>query len=84
MISLLETAANVGAGAFAKAARRTIASAMGLLLSTCFFLVSLAFFTLAAYRALAVTIGDIHTPLIIGGSYLVVALVALVIVQSRR
>lgn len=84
MVALLEALAAAGTMALASAARRTAASVAGLLLSAVLLLTSVAFFTLAAYRALAEAIGAIHAPLVVGGAYLVSALIALIIVQSRR
>jgi hypothetical protein len=55
----------------ASAARRTAVSVAGLLLCAVLFVTSLAFFTLAAYRALAEAVGAIQAPLAVGGTYLV-------------
>jgi hypothetical protein len=84
MAALLETLAAVGTAALANAARRTAVSIGGLLLCAALLAASLAFFTLAAYRALAEAVGPIHAPLAVGGAYLIFALVGLLIVQSRR
>ncbi|MBS0525733.1 MAG: hypothetical protein JSS04_19045 [Proteobacteria bacterium] len=84
MVALLEALTAVGAVALAGAARRATLSLAGLTLCAMLFVVSLAFFTLAGYRALEQTVGAIHAPLAIGGVYLVLALVALLAVQSRR
>lgn len=84
MVALLEALTAVGSMALARAARRTAVSVAGLVLCAGLLVASLAFFTLAAYRALAETMGAIHAPLVVGGAYLVVALVGLLVVQSRR
>ncbi len=84
MGALLEALAAAGSLALASAARRAASSIGGLVLCTALLVASLAFFTLAAYRALADAVGAIHAPLILGGAYLVVALAGLLIVQSRR
>ena len=46
--------------------------------------VSLAFLTLSAYRAIAVSVGDVFAPLIVGCFYLVAGLVAALVAQMRR
>jgi hypothetical protein len=82
--ALLDALTAVATAALAGAARRAAISATGLLLCAALLVASLAFFTLAAYRALAEAVGTIHAPLIVGGVYLVLALAGLLIVQSRR
>jgi len=84
MFPLIEAIAALGTTLFANAARRAAARVAGLLLAASLLLASLGFFSLAGYRALAQAIGDIYAPLIIGGAYLIAALTALLIVQSRR
>lgn len=84
MAALLEALTAVGSVAFMGVARRAAFSVGGLALCAALFAASLAFFTLAAYRALEQAVGAIHAPLAIGGAYLVLALVGLLVVQSRR
>jgi hypothetical protein len=84
MLAPLEALAAVGSVALANVARRTAVSLGGMLLCAALLAASLAFFTLAAYRALAEAVGPIHAPLAIGGAYLIFALLGLLIVQSRR
>jgi hypothetical protein len=84
MVALLEALTAVGTMALTGMARRAAVSIGGLALCAALFVVSLAFFTLAAYRALAEAVGAVHAPLIVGGAYLVLALVGLLVVQSRR
>lgn len=84
MAALLEALTAAGSLALAGAARRTAMSVVGFFLCAALLLASLAFFTLAAYRALAEAVGAIHAPLVVGGAYLVLALVGLLVVQSRR
>ena len=84
MLALIEAVAALGTTLFANAARRAAVTVAGLLLAASLLLASLGFFTLAGYRALALAIGEIYAPLIIGGAYLIAALVALLVVQSRR
>jgi hypothetical protein len=84
MVALLEALTAMGSVALVGAARRTALSVVGLLLCAILLGTSLAFFTLAAYRALLEAVGVFHAPLVVGGAYLVFALVGLLIVQSRR
>jgi hypothetical protein len=84
MAVLLEALTAIGAVALTSVARRAAFSIGGLALCAALFVASLAFFTLAAYRALAEAVGAIHAPLIVGAVYLVLALAGLLIVQSRR
>jgi hypothetical protein len=84
MTVLLEALTAVGSAALAGAARRTAVTVMGVLMCAALLATSLAFFTLAAYRALAEAVGAVHAPLVVGGVYLVLALAGLLAVQSRR
>lgn len=83
MAALLEALTAAGTVALASAARRATLSIARLTLCAALFVISLAFFTLAGYRALEQTVGAIHAPLAVGGVYLI-ALGGLLIVQSRR
>ena len=84
MVALLEALTAAGSLALVSVARRAAFSIGGLVLCAALLVASLAFFTLAAYRALAEAVGTIHAPLIVGGAYLVFALAGLLVVQSRR
>jgi hypothetical protein len=84
MPALFEALAASAAVALTGALRRAAASVIGLLLSAALLLVSLAFFTLAGYRALAEAIGAIYAPIVVGTAYFVLALVGLLVAQSRR
>jgi 4-amino-4-deoxy-L-arabinose transferase-like glycosyltransferase len=84
MLAVLEMVTAVGSLALERAARRTVLAVGGLLLCAGLLVASLGFFTLAASRALTDAIGAIYAPLIVGAAYLVFALVALLVVQSRR
>lgn len=84
MPALLEALTAAAAGALTSALRRAAVSVVGLLASAILLLTSLAFFTLAGYRALAEAIGVVHAPLVVGIAYFILALVGLLIVQSRR
>jgi len=81
---LLETLTAMAAVALSSALRRATVSILGLALSVILLLTSVAFLTLAGYRALAESIGIIYAPLVVGTAYLLLALVGLLIVQSRR
>lgn len=84
MAALLQAMTAAGSVALANAARRVAVSVAALLLSALLLVASLAFFTLAAYRALAEIVGAIHAPLVLSAFYLIFALVGLLFVQSRR
>jgi hypothetical protein len=84
MLPLLQAVATLGATIAANAIRRAATAAVALLVAAVLLLVSLGFFTLAGYRALAQTLGEVQGSLIVGGAYLVAGLVALLVVQSRR
>lgn len=84
MSALLESLAAVAAVMLANAVRRAAVAVLGLVLCAAAFVTSLAFFTISGYRALAEAIGEIHAPLVVGTAYLVLALVGLLVVQSRR
>lgn len=84
MAVLLEALTAAGAVALASAARRATLSIAGLALCAALLVTSLAFFTLAGYRALEQAVGAIHAPLAVGGVYLILALGGLLIVQPRR
>jgi hypothetical protein len=47
-------------------------------------LVSLAFLTLATYRAISQSLNDVYAALIVGSAYLVLALVAMIVLYARR
>jgi hypothetical protein len=84
MVALIQALTAAGSVALASAARRTAVSMVGLLLSAGLLVASLAFFTLAAYRALTEAIGAIHAPLVVAVAYLVFALIGMLVVQLRR
>ena len=84
MRALLEALTATGAVALAEAARRTFLWTAGLLVCLTLLFVGCAFLTFGAYRALADATGAIQACLAVGGFYLVLALVGLLIVQSRR
>ena len=84
MLPLLQAVATLGASIAANSARRAASTIAGLLMAAGLTIVSLGFFTLSGYRALAEAMGEIHAPLVIGVAYLVAGLVALLVIQSRR
>lgn len=84
MAAFLEALTAVGSVALVNVARRAAFSIGGLALCAALLVASLAFFTLAAYRALEQAVGEIQAPLAIGGAYLILALAGLLFVQSRR
>lgn len=84
MVALMEALTAVATVALASAARRATFSLAGLTLCAVLLAASVAFFTLAGYRALEQTVGAIHAPLAVGGVYLILALGGLLSLQSRR
>jgi hypothetical protein len=84
MAALLQSLVAASSLALASAVRRTAVSVAGLLVSVVLLFTSIAFLTLATYRALVEAIGPIQAPLVIGTAYLVFALIGTLVVQSRR
>jgi apolipoprotein N-acyltransferase len=84
LASLVKSAALIGAAAAANAGRRAATTIIGYLFVAGLFITSLWFMTLAAHRALASAVGDVLASLIVGGAYLLAALVAALILQLRR
>jgi len=84
MAPVLQPIIALGAAFAMNAARRAAGTLAGLLLSAVLLLASLAFFTLAAYRALCHSIGDVYALLIVSIGYFVASLIALLIVQFRQ
>lgn len=81
---LVRSLALVGAAIAANAARRAGTTAAGYLAVALLLAVSLGFFTLSGYRALVQALGDIYACLLLGGAYLVVALLAVIVLQAHR
>ena len=81
---LVRSVAMFGAAAAFGAARKAGATFGGYLVAFLLAVVSAGFLTLAGYRAIALALNGIYAALIVGAVFLVLALVALVIVQSRR
>ena len=73
----------IGAAMAANAARRAGATAAGYLAVALLLAVSLGFFTLSGYRALVQALGDVYACLLVGGAYLVLALLATIVLQAK-
>jgi hypothetical protein len=84
LVVLARSAATLGAGVLAATGRRLAATVVAYLVVGMLLAVSLAFLTLSAYRAIAVSVGDVYAPLIVGCFYLVAGLVAALVAQMRR
>ena len=84
LVALARSLATVGAGILVASGRRVAATLAACLLVGMLLAVSLAFLTLAAYRAIVASVGDVYAPLIVGCFYLVAGLVAALVVQMRR
>lgn len=84
MSALLEALTAAAAVMLGDTLRRAAVSVVGLLACAILLMTSLAFFTLAGYRALVETIGVVHAPLVVGVAYFILALIGLLLVQSRR
>lgn len=84
MLEILKSLLAIGAAMAAQAARRTIGTIAGMACALGLGAVSVMFFTIAGYRGLERTVGDIYAPTIMGCCYLVASLIALLVVQSRR
>lgn len=74
----------IGAAMVANGARRAGATIAGYLAVALLLAVSLGFFTLSGYRAVALALGDIYACLLAGGAYLVLALLVIIVLQARR
>lgn len=84
LAALVKSLALFGAVTAGNVGRRTASMVTAYLLVTGLFGVSLFFLTLSGYRAISLAMGSIYASLIVGCVYLVVGLVALLILQSRR
>ncbi|WP_428685083.1 hypothetical protein [Reyranella sp.] len=84
LVALARSLATVGAGVLVASGRRLAATVAAYLIVGLLLAVSLAFLTLSAYRAIAVSLGDVYAPLIVGCIYLVAGLIAALVVQMRR
>ncbi len=84
LVALARSAATLGVGVLVASGRRLAATVVAYMLVGLLLVVSLAFLTLSAYRAIMVSLGDIYAPLIVGCFYLVAGLVAALVAQMRR
>ena len=84
LVALARSAATLGVGVLVASGRRLAATVVAYMLVGLLLVVSLAFLTLSAYRAIMVSLGDIYAPLIVGCFYLVAGLVAGLVAQMRR
>jgi hypothetical protein len=83
-MALAKSLAAVGALSAGAAARRAASTAGGYAIVALLFAVSLCFLSFAGYRALELAIGSIQASLITGCAYLFLALVAALVLQTRR
>ena len=84
LVALARSLATVGTGVLVASGRRLAAVVAAYVFVGLLLAVSLAFLTLSAYRAIAVSLGDVYAPLIVGCIYLVAGLIAALVVQMRR
>jgi hypothetical protein len=84
LLTLAKSVAVMASVIAASAGRRMALAVAGYACVAGLFAISLCFLTLSGYRAMARALDDVYAALIVGCIYLVVALAALVIVQSRR
>lgn len=84
LLNLARSAAVVGAALALDSARKAAVSLAGYLVVGLLMAISLAFLTLSGYRAICLGLGDIYAALIVGCSYLMASLVAMLAVQMRR
>jgi hypothetical protein len=84
MAPLLQSVVALGTVLAVSAARRAAIATTGYLIAGLMLATSLGFFTLAIYRALRLSVGDIYALLIVGCGYFVASLIALLIVQFKR
>lgn len=84
MLAILQSVVAIGAASIVSAARRAVVTAAGFLVAAALLVTSLGFFTVAAYRALLHSLGDVVAPVIVGCAYFVASLIALLVVQFKR
>jgi len=84
MLAILQSVVAIGVGSAMAAARRAAITVAGLLVAAALLVTSLGFFTVAAYRALSHSLGDVPALLIVGCVYFVASLITLLIIQSRQ
>lgn len=84
LLTLVKSIALAGSVIAANAGRRLATTVAAYLVVGALFAVSLCFLTLAAYRAMAMALGDVYASLIVGCAYFVAGLVVLLIIQFQR
>lgn len=80
---LVRAVAMLGAAVAFDGMRKAGATFGGYLVALSLAATSVGFLTLSGYRAIGQTLGDIYAALIVGVVFLVLALIALVLVQAR-
>ena len=84
MLPILQSVVAIGVASAMVTVRRAAVTVAGLLVAAALLVTSLGFFTVAAYRALSHSLGDVSALLIIGCAYFVASLIALLIVQFKQ
>jgi hypothetical protein len=84
LLALARSIALYGATIALDAARRAAVTLVGYIVVGMLLLASLAFLTLATYRAISLSLNDVYAALIVGCSYLLLALVAMIALYARR
>ena len=84
MLPILQSVVAIGVASAMATVRRAAVTVAGLLVAAALLVTSLRFFTVAAYRALSHSLGDVSALLIIGCAYFVASLIALLIVQFKQ
>lgn len=84
MLPILQAVVAIGVASAKATLRRAAVTVAGLLVAAALLVTSVAFFTVAAYRALSQSFGDVHALLIVGCVYFVASLITLLIVQFKQ
>ena len=81
---LVQSLVALGAALAINSARRAAVTLLGYLASALLLATSVVFLTLAGYRAISQSIGDVYAALVMGAVYLLLALIALLVLGRRR
>jgi hypothetical protein len=84
MLPILQSVVAIGVASAMATVRRAAVTVAGLLVAAALLVTSLGFFTVAVYRALSHSLGDVPALLIVGCAYFVASLIALLIVQFKQ
>jgi hypothetical protein len=84
LLALARSIALYGTTIALDTARRAAVTLVGYVVVGMLLLASLAFLTLAAHRAISLSLNDVYAALIVGSAYLLLALVAMIILHARR